>query len=570
MRHEGGSADGGISPLGNFGCDLAARFFDRHTTRLPHTPLRTVSAAVTERSFTQSALAVLGICFVVMMVAIDQTVVGTALPTIVAELRGFDLFAWVGTSYLLMSVITVPIFGRLGDFYGRKPLVLSAIGVFTAASVLCAFANSMLFLVLARALQGIGGGMLIGTAFACIPDLFPEPRVRLRWQIMLSSAFGIANALGPSLGGYLTQEYGWRSIFYVNLPVGLVGFIVVSVFLPRIRHAVDSAFRIDWQGAVLITIALCSLQFLVEKAPAHPLSWTTAEFLLLLFAASGTLLWWEGRCSSPLLPLAMFRDPRLAPLFALAALVGFAMFTILFYAPLLLQGGFGLTPGEAGLLITPLVVCITVGSIINGRLVTRVRVPNVMLYVGFGLLLLSFAGIVTLHRTTPHGLVALFMLLAGTGLGFIMPNLTVFAQEVAGPKQLGISTALVQSMRMIGGMIGTALVGAVVTHVYLHQVEQALADADAQRWLPDLDDPQILVNADEQQAFLLKANAAGTAGAPLVEAARTALVSAVHFGQALGALAALIGLWRVRAVPRLARMNAPVAPPAQAGTPPRG
>jgi MFS family permease len=144
----------------------------------------------------------LGVSFVSMLVALDQTVVGTALPTIVAELKGFELYAWVATLYLLTSVITVPIFGRLGDYYGRKPFVIASIVVFTAASVLCGAANNMLFLVLARGLQGIGGGMLVGTAFACIPDLFPDSVVRLRWQVLMSSAFGIANAVGPSLGAF--------------------------------------------------------------------------------------------------------------------------------------------------------------------------------------------------------------------------------------------------------------------------------------------------------------------------------------------------------------------------------
>ncbi len=152
----------------------------------------------------------LGVSFVTMLVALDQTVVGTALPTIVAELKGFDLYAWVATSYLLTSVITVPIFGRLGDYYGRKPFVIASIVVFTVASVLCGLANSMIFLVLARGLQGIGIGigMLVGTAFACIADLFPDNVVRLRWQVLMSSAFGIANTVGPSLGGFLTQYYG--------------------------------------------------------------------------------------------------------------------------------------------------------------------------------------------------------------------------------------------------------------------------------------------------------------------------------------------------------------------------
>ncbi|AFK63153.1 EmrB/QacA subfamily drug resistance transporter [Advenella kashmirensis WT001] len=152
--------------------------------------------------FRQSLMAVLGICFVGMLVGLDQTIVGTALPTIVAELNGFELYAWVGTSYLLASVITVPICGRLSDYYGRKPFVVASVIIFTIASVLCGMAGSMTQLVLARALQGIGGGMLVGTAFACVPDLFPDAKVRLRWQILLSSSFGIASAVGPSLGGF--------------------------------------------------------------------------------------------------------------------------------------------------------------------------------------------------------------------------------------------------------------------------------------------------------------------------------------------------------------------------------
>src|ERR1700712_930691 len=199
--------------------------------------------------FRESLMAMLGISFVTMLVALDQTVVGTALPTIVAELKGFDLYAWVATSYLLTSVITVPIFGRLGDYYGRKPFVIASIVVFTVASALCGLADNMLFLVLARGLQGIGGGMLVGTAFACIPDLFPEAKVRLRWQVLMTSAYGIATAVGPSLGGFLTQYWGWRWVFYVNLPVGLLSLYFIWRFFPHIRHVASTIkIRLDWPG----------------------------------------------------------------------------------------------------------------------------------------------------------------------------------------------------------------------------------------------------------------------------------------------------------------------------------
>ncbi|WP_293025305.1 MFS transporter [Pandoraea sp.] len=511
--------------------------------------------------FRQSVMAMLGVCFVTMMVALDQTVVGTALPTVVAELKGFDLYAWVATSYLLTSVITVPVFGRLGDYYGRKPFVVAAILVFTLASVLCGMANSMLFLVLARALQGIGGGMLVGTAFACIPDLFPDAHVRLQWQVMLSSAFGIANAVGPSLGGFLTEYYGWRSVFYVNLPVGILGLWFVVRHLPHLRQTAHEGIRLDWPGVILITVALGGLQLLVEFLPKDGLSATVALLAVASIVAFVALYHWEQRCAQPLLPFEMFRNPSLSALFTLSLFSGFTLFAILFYAPLLMQGGFGLSPKDAGLLITPMVVCITVGSIINGRIVTRLPNPNAMLYIGNALLTLSCVGMVLTHRWTSHSLIAIDMLVGGLGLGFVMPNLTVFAQEVSGRANLGIATALLQSLRMIGGMLGTALVGTLVTHSYLSGVRASLAASGAMQWLPKLDDPQILVNPQAQKSFIDLLQQAGKNGEPLIEAARLSLVAAVHSGLMLGLVVTIISLWWVRRVPaiRLSR-GAKVSP----------
>jgi EmrB/QacA subfamily drug resistance transporter len=516
--------------------------------------------------FRQSLMAMLGMCFVVMLVAIDQTVVGTALPTVVAELKGFDLYAWVATSYLLTSVITVPIFGRLGDYYGRKPFVISAIVVFTLASALCGAATSMPFLVLARALQGIGGGMLVGTAFACIPDLFPDSYVRLRWQVMFSAAFGIANAVGPSLGGFLTEYYGWRSVFYVNIPVGLLGLWFVSRHLPHLRHGDPGKIRLDWPGALLIAIALGGLQVVVELLPREGLSST----MLLLAAGSlvafGALVVWEKRCEQPLIPFEMFRNASLAPLFMLALLVGVTMFSLLFYAPLLLQGGFGLSPKDAGLLITPMVVFITVGSIANGRIVTRIKNPNTMLYLGFLLMCVATAGIISTHIHTPRWLIASYMLAAGLGLGFIMPNLTVFAQETAGRAHLGIATALLQSLRMVGGMVGTAVVGTMVGHSYISSVRQSLESSQATRWLGELDDPQILVNPEAQAHFLQQVAAMGKDGAVFLEAARVALVSAIHDGQMIILVIGILSLWFVRRVPPIRltrRTKMPAAAPGE-------
>ncbi|WP_343663512.1 MDR family MFS transporter [Paraburkholderia tropica] len=511
--------------------------------------------------FRESLLAMLGVSFVTMLVALDQTVVGTALPTIVADLRGFELYAWVATSYLLTSVVTVPIFGRLGDYYGRKPFVIASIVVFTAASVLCGAANSMLFLVIARGLQGIGGGMLVGTAFACIPDLFPDSVVRLRWQVLMSSAFGIANAVGPSLGGFLTQYYGWRSVFYVNLPVGLLSLYFVWRFLPHLRQVAHTGrMRLDWPGALLIAVTLGCLQLFVERLPEHGVTFGALGLLALAVAAAWALWQWERRCPQAILPVDMFRNASLNALFTLAVLGGFTMFSLLFYAPLLFQGGFGMSPNEAGVVITPLVVFITIGSIANGRIVSRIRNPNLMLYIGFAMLAIACFAVALATRSMPRGLLMTFMIVGGLGLGFVMPNLTVFAQQTAGREHLGIATALLQSLRMIGGMIGTALTGTMITQLYASGVQKSLAADQATHWLPQLADPQILVNRDAQTALIGELAKAGHNGAPLLEAAREALVGAIHLGIALAALVALVSLWQTRRVPliKLQRKVEPV------------
>jgi EmrB/QacA subfamily drug resistance transporter len=500
--------------------------------------------------FRESLLAMLGICFVIMLVALDQTVVGTALPTVVAELKGFDLYAWVATSYLLTSVITVPIFGRLGDFFGRKPFVIASVIIFSAASALCGMANSMLFLVLARGLQGIGGGMLVGTAFACVPDLFPEAKVRLRWQVLMTSAYGIATAVGPSLGGFLTQYWGWRWVFYVNLPFGLLSLYFIWRFFPHIRHVASNIkIRLDWPGAVLIALALGGLQLAVEELPKHGLS-PALIGLLGLSAASFLGLWkWEQRASQPLLPMEVWRDPALAPLFILAICAGFAMFSMLVYAPLLFQGGFDMSPQAAGLLITPLVACITIASIINGRLVTRVRNPNMMLYVGFTLIALSSLGMALTERTSSNAFLLTTMLIGGLGFGLVLPNLTIFAQQTAPRAHLGIATALLQSLRMIGGMLGTAVTGTLVNRMYAGGVQRTLELEHGQQWLGTFRNPEILLDKAAQQTLLEQTAQSGHDGAAMLNAAREALVGAIHMGVALAIVLSLLGLWMVRRVP---------------------
>ncbi|HEY1610176.1 MAG TPA: MFS transporter [Paraburkholderia sp.] len=493
----------------------------------------------------------LGIGLVNMLVALDQTVVSTALPSIVAELHGFEFYAWIASAYLLASVVTVPVFGRLGDYFGRKRFVIAAVIVFTLASLLCGLATGMRFLAIARALQGVGGGMMVGTAFAAIPDLFPDPRARVRWQVVMAAAYGIGTAAGPSIGGWLSQHFGWRSTFLVNLPVGVLALYFVYSHLPDYRRARTGDVQIDWAGAVLVALVLGGFQMFIEAVPNHGL--TSGNLALAAAVVIGTiaLLVCERRATHPIVPLDLFRDPQLVTLFLLSMLSGFVMFSLIFFAPLMLQGGFDLSPQRAGLLATPIAACIALGSLINTRIVTRLQRPTAILTAGFTLLVVASMALAFTKRDTSHLWLELAMSAVGIGLGFILNNLNIFGQEIAGRERFGIATALLQSMRMVGGMLGTSIVATIVNHRYAAGVGdalQVLGAPVAAVWQPKLADPRVLVDSALREALLAQMHASGLDGAALFEAVRRVLVDAIHFGIGLTGCAALVAALLVRRI----------------------
>ena len=413
-----------------------------------------------ERSFVDSLLAMTGIGMVNLLIALDQTTVSTAMPSIAAAFDGFANYAWVAGAYLLTSVIAVPIFGRLGDYHGRKPYVAAAIVTFTLASLLCALAPTMPALIAARALQGIGAGMMTGTAFASIPDLFPEPAARVRWQVVLAAAYGVGTAAGPSLGGWLTDAWGWRSTFLINLPIGVAALGVVIRHLPSIKPATRSAVRLDVCGALLLSMLLAALLVALggvdagRISHARPLAACALPALLFFFYHR------EQRAASPIVPPAMLRNGRLATLFCLSSMTGALMFALIFYVPLVLQAGLGLSAALAGQLATPLAASIAVGSLLNTRIVTRLERPVSVIVAGFLLLALANVGVSLAAMRGQRVSMEVAMIGAGIGLGLILNNLNIFAQEAAGRAYLGIATSLMQSTRLIGGLVAVSAIGA--------------------------------------------------------------------------------------------------------------
>lgn len=416
--------------------------------------------------FRRALLAMLGLSLTLMLSALDQTVIGNTMPYIVADLGGFDLYAWLATGYLLTSIVTVPIFGRLGDYFGRKYFVIAATLVFTLASLLCAQAGSMLMLVIWRALQGIGGGMLIGTAFACIPELFPDMRRRLRWQILLSTAFSIVNALGPTVGGILTEHYGWRAVFYLNVPCGVVALVIAWRYLPYFKPVQQHDIHLDWLGGLLVITLLGCLQLGVTGLSSQMNVVGVIALMLAALASLLALLGQQKRAVSPLLPPSLFVAGTLRQLFILSTLAGAVMFILLYFAPLLFQAGYGYTAQQAALLLTPMGVSITIGAIINGRIVTRLRNPALLPVSGFLLLGVACLGLALSGAQGSFHQLLLLMLMAGVGLGFILLNLTIFTQTLAPREHLGIATALLQSFRLVGGLLGTAATSLLLMTLY--------------------------------------------------------------------------------------------------------
>ena len=504
--------------------------------------------------FRESLMAMVGISLVNLLAALDQTVVSTAMPSIVSELKGFEYYAWIVTSYLLASVVTVPVFGRLGDYFGRKPFVIAAITTFTGASVLCGLAPTMMTLLLARALQGVGGGMMVGTAFAAIPDLFPDAHSRVRWQVIMAAAYGIGTAAGPSLGGFLSQHYTWRSTFMINLPVGIVSLMCVVFYLPAIRPSHNGKVQIDWAGALFVSVALGCLQLCVELLPKHGWSLITSLLLIAVVVSSVLFLRCEKRATHPIVPLNLFHDKSLNVVFLLSVLIGFIMFSLIFFAPLLLQAGFGLSPQQAGLLVTPLAACVAVGSILNSRIVTKLSSPTLIVSLGFSLLVLSSLGISVTSLRTPHWLLEIPLFGGGIGMGFIFSNLNVFSQELVGRENFGIVTAVIQSTRMVGGMFGTATIGMFVTRFFAARVPSAVSATVRHvpgRLLAQMQDPQALVDHRTEQEILAQISHLTSHGSTVLDVMRQTLVSSIHVGFVITAVAAAIAIWKVRSISHL-------------------
>lgn len=410
--------------------------------------------------------------------AMDQTIVGTALPRIVADLSGLHLYSWVFTAYMLAYTIAVPIGGKLGDLLGRKVMMLAGISLFLAASTLGGIARSMEVLVLARGLQGLGGGCISASSSALVGDLFP-PSERGRYTGLLSGVFALASLVGPILGGVVADHWSWRGIFLINLPLGLIAIGVLARLPGMARHHGRS---LDWLGALTLIGAIVPLMLAVparEGSAEHAATSIRLLPLLVGVLMLGFFVLVERRASEPIVPLELFRRPVFALCIATAFVSGPALYVGGVFIPLFMQGVLRSSASATGMVMMPMMLVLVVGSIIGGQLVSRTGVYRWISVCG---LALSTAGTFALSRlnpsTTPSFIMAALALI-GFGYGLTLPTLSLAAQNAVEHRHLGVSVSLPSFARNLSGTLGVALFGALMAR----RLEEGIAPAVAHVFL---------------------------------------------------------------------------------------
>ena len=411
------------------------------------------------------------------LVALDQTIISTALGKIVEQFNAYDSLSWIVTAYLLTTTITVPIAGKLSDIFGRRNVLLIGVAVFVAGSLMGGMSATVLQLVLWRAFQGIGAGIITANAFTIVGDLFAA-RERGRWQGLIGAVFGLSSVVGPLLGGFLTDSqhiFGlttdWRWTFFINVPIGIAAFILIAIFAPALKHEAKS--KIDFLGAGLLAVFLGVLilavdntetifKGLIESTGITLITLRVVMYSIVLLAGIAFVVV-ERRVKEPILPMAFFKNKNFVLLVSVAALFGAAFMGSILYLTQFNQQVFGATPTQSGLMLLPLVGGLMITSIASGQIISRIGKYKIFMQVGFVMATLGMAALTTLNPDSVYMQEAVIMFFMGLGMGVAMPTLNLAVQNEFEQKQLGVATSSNQLFRSLGSTLGTAIFGAVLT-----------------------------------------------------------------------------------------------------------
>ena len=413
------------------------------------------------QTHTQQVRVTFGALLLVLLLAsLDQTIVSTALPTIVGDLGGLSHLSWVVTAYLLASTVVGPLYGKLGDLYGRKIMLRVAIGLFLVGSALCGASQSMTELIAFRAVQGLGGGGLIVTTMAAVGDII-APRDRGKYQGLFGGVFGISTVIGPLLGGFFVDSLSWRWIFYVNLPLGLVALFVIGAAFPSQTKHVHH--QIDYLGAAVLAAGLSAI-VLFTSLGGTSYAWGSAFIVALIIVSVVLLVLFplvEARAAEPIVPLALFRNRTFVVTSAVGFIIGLALFGAVTFLPLYLQVVKGHSPTVSGLLITPMMAGLLVTSILSGNLISRFGHYRPFPIAGTAIMAIGLFLLSTIAVSTPTLRTAAYMIVLGLGLGMVMQVLVLAVQNSVDYQYLGVATSGSTLFRQIGGSIGVSVFGAI-------------------------------------------------------------------------------------------------------------
>lgn len=428
-------------------------------------------------SLRSKLIVMLSVMASLFLVALDQTIVSTALGKIVEDFNSFSSLSWIVTSYLLTTTVTVPIAGKLSDLFGRKLMLLIGVSVFGFGSLFSGMAGTIEMLILARAFQGIGGGIITANAFTIVGDLFAA-RERGKWQGLTGAVFGIASVIGPLLGGWLTDGQGflgmttdWRWTFYINVPVAIVAFALIMVFSPKLKHAKKP--RVDYKGAAALTTALATLVLAVDNTElifadlmdVTGLSLTGLRVIMATIVAvsTGLFIQFERKATEPILPLRFFKNHNFKLTMGLATLFGVGFMGSILYLTQFNQQVFGASPTESGLMLLPMVAGIMTASIGSGQIISRTGKYKIFMQIGIVLSTLMIAMLTTLAPESTYFHEAFIMVFLGLGLGMVMPVMNLVVQSEFKQADLGVATSSVQLFRGLGSTIGIAIFGSMLT-----------------------------------------------------------------------------------------------------------
>jgi EmrB/QacA subfamily drug resistance transporter len=485
----------------------------------------------------QLIITLIGVMLSMFVGALDQTIVGTAMPRIVSDLGGFSEYTWITTVYIITSAIALPITGKLTDMFGRKYFYIAGLIIFSVTSILCGLSNSMTALIIWRGIQGIGGGMMMANSFTVIGDLFP-PAERGKFMGYMSAVFATSSVIGPVLGGFITDAISWHWVFFVNIPIGILIIILFALYFPDIKPAA-SKHRIDYAGVTTLILTVVPIMLALSWGGAQ-YPWDSLLVIgLFVFSAIMLLLFIliESRVEEPIIPLGLFKNQIVAISIIVAFLSSFVMFATTTFIPLFFQGVLGVTATASGTLLIPMTLGSTTGSFLSGQLLSRAGGHyRLQALVGLGIMTIGVWFLSRMNLQTNNTQAIVDMVITGFGLGITIPIFAISVQNAVSYNMLGVATSSVPFFRSLGGSVGLAIFGSILNNRFASQflgsipaVVKTTIPADQLSSLAY--NPQALVSVPAQVQLRDTFNVFGSQGQSLfdqmLQALRQSLSSAI-------------------------------------------